>query len=275
MATFILIHGSWHGGWCFDEVKALLEAEGHQVVAPDLPGMGEDEQGLAAVTLQGWADFVAALCRDATARPVILAGHSRGGLVISQAAETAPEAIDRLVYICAMMLPSGMSRSEFKQLEGPNPAFDALIGPTQGGHGTMIVGARPEDVFAQMSPPDKVAAAMKRLVAEPHGPRSEPLHLSADRFGSVPRTYIECTEDRTISLSSQRRMQALVPGAKVEQLWADHSPYLSRPVALARLLIDAIPREPVVGGVEPDSRSHSTLVEESTSGPAGVQDDQK
>src|SRR5580765_5765914 len=93
MATFVLIHGSWHGGWCFDEVKALLEAAGHRVIAPDLPGMGGTEAELGAVTLQGWADFVAGLCRDAPQRPVVLAGHSRGGLVIGQDAETAPEAI--------------------------------------------------------------------------------------------------------------------------------------------------------------------------------------
>jgi pimeloyl-ACP methyl ester carboxylesterase len=242
MATFILIHGSWHGGWCFDEVKALLEAEGHHVIAPDLPGMGGDEEALAAVTLQGWADFAADMCRNAPARPVVLAGHSRGGLVISQAAEAAPEAIDALVYICAIMLPSGMSRAAFKQLEDPNPSFDALIRPTPGGHGTVIVGQRPGDTFAQLSPGDKAAAAIERLVAEPHGPRAEPLRLTAERFGRLARTYIECTVDRTIPLASQRKMQALVPGAHVEPLWADHSPFFSRPVTLARMLIDAIPR---------------------------------
>ncbi|MFM5949357.1 MAG: alpha/beta fold hydrolase [Novosphingobium sp.] len=242
MATFVLIHGSWHGGWCFDAVKDLLEAEGHQVIAPDLPGMGGNEQELAAVTLQGWANFAAGLCRTAPQHPVVLAGHSRGGLVVSQAAETAPEAIDALVYICAMMLPDGMSRAEFKQLEAPNPAFDALIEPTEGGHGTVITGSNPEQVFAQLSPPDLVNAAMARLVAEPHGPRSEPLRLTPARFGSLPRTYIECSHDRTIPLSSQRRMQELVPGARVETLEADHSPFLSQPEALARLLIAAIPQ---------------------------------
>ncbi len=241
MATFILIHGSWHGGWCFDEVKALLAVEGYHVITPDLPGMGGDEEVLAAVTLQGWADFVADLCRNAPERPVVLAGHSRGGLVISQAAETAPEAIDALVYICAMMLPSGMSRGEFKQLEGPNESFDALISPTPGGHGTVITGERPGEVFAQMGDPATVAAAMQRLVAEPHGPRSQPLQLTAERFGSLARTYIECTEDKAIPLASQREMQALLPGARIEQLWADHSPFFSRPVTLARMLIDAIP----------------------------------
>lgn len=239
MASFVLIHGSWHGGWCFDAVRALLEAAGHEVIAPDLPGMGGDCATLRAVTLQAWADFAADLCRSASQSPVILAGHSRGGLVVSQTAETAPDAMDGLVYICAMMLPDGMSRAEFKQLEGPNPDFDAIITPVCDGAGTVADGARGAAVFAQLSPPALVEAAMARLVAEPHGPRSTRLRLSADRFGRLPRTYIECTEDRTIPISSQRKMQALVPGAGVVTLAADHSPFLSTPQALAAALIGA------------------------------------
>lgn len=239
MATFVLVHGSWHGGWCFDPVRSILEAAGHEVIAPDLPGMGGDEAALRAVSLQGWADFVADLCRGAAQRPVVLAGHSRGGLVVSQAAETAPEAIDALVYICAMMLPDGVSRAMFKAMEGPNPRFDAIIAPVHGGAGTVVDPAAAGEVFAQLSPPALVDAAMARLVAEPHGPRSTPLRLSAQRFGSLPRTYVECTADRTIPIASQRRMQAMVPGAEVVTLDADHSPYLSRPAELAAALIAA------------------------------------
>ena len=242
MASFVLIHGSWHGGWCFDAVRALLEAQGHEVLAPDLPGMGGDCDTLRGVTLEGWADFAVDQCRMATQSPVILAGHSRGGLVVSQAAETAPDAIDALVYICAMMLPDGLSRAEFKQLEGPNPAFDAIITPVCDGAGTMVDGARGADVFAQLSPPDLVADAMARLAAEPHGPRSTPILISAERYGSLPRTYIECTADRTIPISSQRRMQAMVPGAQVVTLETDHSPFLSCPQELAAALVEAAAR---------------------------------
>ncbi len=240
MATFVLIHGSWHGGWCFDLVRERLEAAGHHVETPDLPGMGGDDAALGAVTLDSWVDFVVNLCRRAPQRPVVLAGHSRGGLVVSQAAEKAPEAIDALVYICAMMLPDGLSRADFKQIEGANPPFDALISPTPGGKGTVINGENPGAVFAHLSPPDLVEQAMARLVAEPHGPRSTPLRLTPERFGSVPRTYVECTADRTIPIESQRRMQQMVPGADVVTLWADHSPFLSRPEALSEVLLGAL-----------------------------------
>jgi pimeloyl-ACP methyl ester carboxylesterase len=94
-------------------------------------------------------------------------------------------------------------------------------------------------VFAQLSPPEAVAAAMARIVAEPHKPRSTPLRLTPEGFGRIPRTYVECTEDQTIPLASQRKMQQLVPGAAVVTLRADHSPYLSSPQALAGALMAA------------------------------------
>jgi glutathione S-transferase len=78
MAGFVLIHGSWHGGWCFDKLAAILEARGHTVVAPTLPGMGGTEAEMAAVTLEDWGDFAAQHCRDLQARlggaPVVLGG---------------------------------------------------------------------------------------------------------------------------------------------------------------------------------------------------------
>lgn len=244
MAGFVLIHGSWHGGWCFDPVAEILRARGHAVLAPTLPGMGGTAEELAAVTLEGWADFALEHCRRLRAEtggPVVLAGHSRGGLVVSTAAERDPQAMDALVYICAMMLPDGLSRAEFKKLEGPNPAFDAIISPVHGGVGTVVDPAAAGAVFAQVSPPDLVAAVLPRLIAEPHGPRSEKLALTPERWGSLPRTYVECTQDRTIPIDSQRKMQQFSPGARVVTLDADHSPYLSRPVELADALESSIP----------------------------------
>lgn len=244
MAGFILIHGSWHGGWCFDPVAEILRARGHTVIAPTLPGMGGTAEEMAAVTLDGWGDFAAQHCRDLKAQgigPVVLGGHSRGGLVVSTAAERDPSAMDAIVYICAMMLPAGMSRAEFKELEGPNPAFDAIISKVHGGIATVIDAANAAPVFAQVSPPDLVDAAMARLMAEPHAPRSQKISVTPERWGSLPRTYAECTLDRTIPIESQRRMISMSPGAHVVTLEADHSPYLSKPQELADALEAAIP----------------------------------
>ncbi len=236
MAVFVLIHGAWHGGWCFDPVRVLLEAAGHRVVAPDLPGMGGSDAEIRATTLAGWGDFAADLCRGA-GEPVILAGHSRGGIVISEAAERAPDAIAALVYICAMMLPSGLSRASWREHAVPNPAFAAIQKPHPTADARVIDPTNAIEVFAQLSPRNQAEAALTRLVAEPDGPRAEPLYLTPENYGSVPRHYIECLHDRTIPLADQRRMQALQPGARVVSLDADHSPFLSAPQALAGALI--------------------------------------
>jgi len=92
MPRFVLIHGAWHGGWCWERVVPLLRAADHEVLASDLPGMGTDRTPFAADVLGQWADFVAALVHEA-AEPAVLVGHSRGGLVISEGAERAPDQI--------------------------------------------------------------------------------------------------------------------------------------------------------------------------------------
>lgn len=188
--------------------------------------MGGDEATLRAVTLDGWAEFVVDRCRGAVQRPVILVGHSRGGIVISRAAELAPESIDTLVYVCAVMLPDGMSRVEFRDHCAPNPAFDAITLPVYGGAGTVIDTRGAAAVFCQLAPAAAVARVLPRLVAEPSAPRATHMRITPARFGRIPRHYIECTEDRAIYIESQRLMQRLVPGASVTTLPSDHSPYL-------------------------------------------------
>lgn len=236
MATFVLVHGAWHGGWSFELIQPMLEAQGHTVIAPDMPGMGGTDEELAAATLARWADFVADICITAQ-KPVILCGHSRGGLVLSETAERIPTEIAALVYICAMMLPSGLSREQWRERAEPNPEFRAIIQPHPSGIATVVDRTRAAPVFAQLSPPALVEKAFDRLMAEPDQPRLTELNLSAARYGSVPRHYIECVNDRTIPISDQRVMQDLQPCASVTTLDADHSPFLSRPRELADALL--------------------------------------
>ncbi len=235
MATFVMIHGAWHGGWCFDPLRPLLEAKGHRLIAPDLPGMGGSDADLAAVTLDGWAEFVANICRTADT-PVILCGHSRGGIVISQAAETAPEAINALVYITAMLVPPDISREALKTLNDSNPDFTSIIQRHASGVATTVDPARAPAIFAQLSPMKLSATAAQRLRADPTSPRSANLHLTHARYGSLRRHYIECVYDLTIPIIDQRRMQALQPCASVITLNADHSPFFSVPKDLAAAL---------------------------------------
>jgi pimeloyl-ACP methyl ester carboxylesterase len=236
MATFVMIHGAWHGGWCFDPLRPALEAAGHRLIAPDLPGMGGTDAELASTTLADWADYVADIVRAAPA-PVILCGHSRGGIVISEVAERVPDHVSTLVYICAMMLPSGMSRADLREVLGPNPLLDGIMSAHPSGHATVVDKWGAPAVFAHLSPPHLAEAAAARTVAEPNAPRRTLLALTAARYGRVPRHYIECSEDRTIRIDEQRHMQRLQPCASVTTLATDHSPFLSAPDALTAALL--------------------------------------
>src|SRR5664279_2862075 len=100
MSAFVLVHGAWHGGWCWDKVVARLEAMGHTAAAPDMPGHGDDKTPIAGVTLE---HLVQRVCEtiDAQSEPVVLVGHSYGGAMITQAAERRADKIKSLAYVTA------------------------------------------------------------------------------------------------------------------------------------------------------------------------------
>src|SRR5690349_24522079 len=105
MTTFVLVHGSWQGAWAWDRVIPLLEARGHRVVAVDLPGNGHTPAPELPVRLHHYAEHVARVI-DAQPAPVILVGHSGGGITVTAATELRPERVALAVYLCAFMLPA-------------------------------------------------------------------------------------------------------------------------------------------------------------------------
>ncbi len=234
MATFLLIHGAWHGGWSMEPLRPALEAAGHKVIAPDLPGTDSDE-ALARTTLATWGDFVAALARQQP-EPVILCGHSRGGIVISEAAERAPEAVKALVYITAFLIPNGSSLADFAAPR--TPALAAGMQIVAGGAAVTVSPEAAAATFYTRVPSDVAEAAARRLVPEPTCIRDTPLQLSEARWCSIPRYYIECSEDEMIPPENQRRMQAASPVKKVLTIACDHAPSLSDPDALAAALLE-------------------------------------
>jgi len=233
-STLILIHGAWHGAWCWQRLAPLLEAQGRRVVAPDLPSMGEDQTPATDVTLESWARFVANLVEREG--DCVLVGHSRGGAVISRAAELAPRAIRHLVYLSAYLLPDGESvaaeaRRDVDSLVAPN-----MI-PARRGVTCLMRSEVIREAFYGACDDATAAQAITRLTPEPLKVLAAPVNVSAERFGLVPRSYIETTRDRAVTLPSQRRMQAALPCSPVFTLDTDHSAFLSQPEALARILI--------------------------------------
>ncbi len=235
MATFILVHGALHGAWCWRRLIPLLEEDGHRVIAPDLPGMGEDRTPLSEVTLAGWAAFIAKLSRGAGGR-VILVGHSRGGAVISEAGELACEDLLGLIYLAAVLLPAGMKTIELPVERGEGTQRPII---TSGdGASFRIEPATARELFYNRATTEDAAWASSQLCADPFAPNIAPLTVSDDRWGRLPRAYIECLDDRAVPIGLQREMQARLPCEPALTMDSDHSPFLTAPRELAAHLSD-------------------------------------
>jgi pimeloyl-ACP methyl ester carboxylesterase len=236
MSTFILVHGAWHGAWCWERVVPLLESHGNRVIAPDLPGMGNDGSPLGEVTLALWAQFVAAIVGQQP-EPVILVGHSRGGIVVSQAAEYVPNRIRTLVYLAAFLVPDGRTLLDIMRRIPPRPeSKDSLIFAPDQTTSTIAPDAV-KRVFYNTTPDEWVRRAAMLSGPEPMTSFTTPLSVTEERYGSVDRVYIACTRDRAIAPQLQRMMVAETPCREFIAMDTDHSPFYSAPDLLAAHLM--------------------------------------
>ncbi len=196
MSTYVLIHGAWFGGWCWEKVVPLLERQGHTVLAPDLPGHGGDATPLADITLQSYAERVCQAL-DARDEPAILVGHSAGGIAITQAAEYRPDQIATLVYLAAFLPRDGESMSQLAQQdpEALTPRHLAFA-PDHGSVAFEGGAAAVKEVLCQDCDDDDVARIAARLRPDPLVPWVTPLWTTVERFGRVPRAYIQTLQDR-------------------------------------------------------------------------------
>lgn len=239
MATFVLIHGAWHGAWCWAKVTPLLQLAGHRVVAPDLPGHGLDTTPTPEVTM---ARYVARVCEmlDAEAEPVVLVGHSMGGRVITQTAEQRPERIRKLVYLTAHIPRHGESGAPLVNGENLQARMQSFRELSADGAYTTFKPEHLQEVFYNDCSDEDVAWAKALLAPQAVEPLSAQLSLTDGRFGTVPRAYIECTLDNAIPLALQRQIVANTPCQQVVTLETSHSPFMSAPVPLAEVLLSLV-----------------------------------
>ncbi len=228
MSTFVLIHGSGNGGWCWDKVMPLLTQAGHEVIAPDLPGHGDDKTPVREVSLQSCVDRVVEIL-DTQSGPVILVGHSTGGLTITQAAEQRPRMIRVLVYLTAFLLRNGERCVDMHDPESLARG-NLVLSKDEGNE-------RGNEVFYNDCSDEDIAWAQSLLVPAPLQIAFTPVATTEKNFGRVPRYYIECLRDRAITHSCQRRMYMALPCERVFTLDTSHSPFLSAPQALVDHLL--------------------------------------
>lgn len=238
MANFVLVHGSFHGAWCWQRLVPLLEARGHSVLAPDLPASGADTSQPASADLES---YVARVLRAIDQLPdeVVLVGHSMGGIVSAQASERRAHRLAATVYINGLLLTHGASLVSFLDAHAHLGVEDLVLKNMQvaaDGLTASFPAAAAGEVFYNTCTPEDAAWAAARLTPQRMQVYRDTLALSDARFGRVRRFYVEGTRDKAVSLAYQRAMTAETPCEEVFTLDGDHSPFLSAPERLAGLL---------------------------------------
>ena len=235
MANILLIHGTWHGGWCWHKVTNELSHRGHAVLAPDMPGHGDDHAPLAEVNLAAYCASTVRPLRDMDG-PSTLVGHSMGGMIISAAAEAAPELVNKLIYLCAFVPRNGEALLTASEEISTPGATTGRLTPTEEGLGLVIDDEVIRPAFYRDCSDADVAFAKSRLVTQALVPLTDKIQLGDQRFSGVRKAYIECIEDEHIHIVAQRTMYRRAGIDAVATLNTSHSPFFSAP----NDLVDAI-----------------------------------
>lgn len=227
MATYVLVHGAYQGGWIWKPVATRLRAAGHLVYAPSLDGCGDRRHTIRpGITIGTHAQEIADLLLYDDLREVILVGTSAGGMVIAKAAELARERLSRLVFVDALALLPGERTSDIVNRVGPRETTDIATGPTK------------EDaekrLFSDLDPQAR-AWALARYTLHPIAAAEGPMVPTTFWDQSWPATVIRCRRAVNPPEAHQRRTAERLK-ADWHELDTGHYPMLSAPDELTKLL---------------------------------------
>jgi pimeloyl-ACP methyl ester carboxylesterase len=274
--AFVFVHGGWHNQSSWGKVKPILEAQGCAVLTLDLPGAGkntimpksfaarpfdlaafaDEPSPVAGVTQSERTQAVVTVVKDAALQSdnVILVGHSAGGMTISAVAEQVPELLAAIIYLAGFMVPPGLSLLSMLSYEAMSSALSpglfvgdpAAIGATRINPGPSDDAYRSllkASFYADVTEADFAEASSQLHCDEPNEGALSPSAITASRFGVVPRHYIRTTQDCAVPLAGQDYMittvDSTIGGTTISHtLESSHSPFLSQPAALSKILLD-------------------------------------
>jgi len=238
---FVLVHGGYHGAWCWERLEPELVALGHSVIAPDLPGCGE--RLAEAATLTSWRGAL----RDVITEGDVLVGHSMGGFAISLAADEVPDKVARLVYLSAAVPVEGGTMGE-ATAETVAREWPATVGmpfqdfmevvevPNQGLCARLTKQAAANALFYHDCSAMDQNWAWERLTPLPVAPSLEPFHLPRFWSTPIPRDFVITTDDRSHTVAMDNLFMKRLGRTTAYSIVSSHSPFLSRPVDTARVL---------------------------------------
>lgn len=238
-ATYVLVHGAWHDGRCWQALAEHLQAQGSTVLMPDLPGHGSHTLPLEDVSLKRYVLSLQELLEQQD-EPAVLLAHSMAGIPATIAACDLPDKIATLVYLCAYLPRPGDSVfSLIDTLRGEEPATDIELAMSLSAdkRRCLLDVQQAAELFYNGLPEAEAEHLVARLGVQSSLPLAARARFSQERFESLNSAYICCTRDRVIPPLHQRRMLARQSCGKLLQAEFDHSPFHSNPGLLARLLL--------------------------------------
>ncbi len=231
---FLLVHGAWHGGWCWERLEAEFHARhlGYSII--DLPGLGDDTTPPEEIDLAAYTERVARYVLELD-RPVELVGHSMAGAVITEVAEQVPGFLSGLIYLCAFLPRNGETLAGLGR-EDRDAGLDAALVRGDDPATLVVAPDAARELFYHDCRSEDAEAAIARLRPQVIAPLHDPVRSTEEHWGRVPRSYVVCNDDRAISPAMQRRMVERTPCDPVIELASGHSPFYSNPAALAAAL---------------------------------------
>ena len=234
MADVVLVHGAWHGSWCWRWVLPRLWAAGHRVITVTLTGLGERAHQLSrGITLGTHIDDVMTAVLAEECRDAVLVGHSYAGLVITGAADRVGDEVGRLVYVDGVV-------------PAPGDSWAACI-PPAAAEDRRAAGAR----LGYLPPPPASAFGLtgadadwveRRQTPQPMGVLDDPVGFDLDRWLARPRTFVDCTSPALPTIEPSRERVRAQAGWEVVELATGHDPMISAPGELAGVLLGVADR---------------------------------
>ncbi|WP_216894884.1 alpha/beta hydrolase [Nocardia alni] len=235
MATYVLVHGGGHGGWCYRKVTRLLREAGHEVYAPTLSGLAERAHlRLAGIGLDTHIQDVAALLHYEDLREVILVGHSYGGMVITGAADRARERVGRLVYLDAANPVDGQSLVD---VAGPYIEATRPFGETVEGVELVLLPMENAAAFYGVTDPADARWMDARLTAHPWRCFEDKLRLNDPAaLDTLPQYHIVCTS--TLATREPDLVERARAAGRLWDIDTGHDLMVTEPEAVTRALLE-------------------------------------
>ena len=232
MATFVLVHGAWHGGWCWRFVAPMLRRAGHEVFTPTLTGLGDRAHlERPGIDLDLHVQDVVALLETEDLRDVVLLGHSYGGMVVTGAAERCAGRIRRLVYLDAFVPENGKCALDYVA-----PERAAAFRKEGEQFGTV---APPPLALWGLVKPEHVAFAKPRETRHPFHTFTQPVRLANPAAAALPKTFIYCSSPATGSFDGFAAKYRNDSAWRFHELKTGHDAMILAPDELAAILLGA------------------------------------